>query len=180
METWSANACLCLYRFRNLHCSSSFCAQAEILFIVDAPSSLLAEVIPLAPNLKWIHSYLAGVEGLCAELRRLRLPSNPSVSLSESGILVTNARGVFSSSLKEYTMAAILHFAKQIPRLQANKQNRRWERFVMGEVKGQTVGFIGYGDIAKEIASACRVGISSSCACITAPCLLCSSTAIAL
>ena len=147
---------------------------------MDAPSSLLAEVIPLAPNLKWIHSYLAGVEGLCAELRRLRLPSNPSVSLSESGILVTNARGVFSSSLKEYTMAAILHFAKQIPRLQANKQNRRWERFVMGEVKGQTVGFIGYGDIAKEIASACRVGISSSCACITAPCLLCSSTAIAL
>lgn len=134
-----------------------FCAQAEILFLVDAPPTLLADVISLAPRLRWIHSYLAGVDGLCLQLRQIPSASDPSTPMSKSGLIVTNAKGVFSSSLKEYTIAAIMHFAKQVPRLQRNKQERKWERFIMGEIKGLTVGFVGYGDIAREIASACKV-----------------------
>lgn len=120
--------------------------------MIDAPPSLLSHLLPMAKNIKWIHSYLAGVDGLCNELRGLyrQVPIPPT-------LLVTNNKGVFSSSLKEYTIAAIMHFAKQINRLQLNKQNKKWERFIMGEIKGKTAGFIGYGDIAKDIANACNV-----------------------
>lgn len=119
--------------------------------MIDAPPSLLSHLLPMAKNIKWIHSYLAGVDGLCNELRGLyrQVPIPPT-------LLVTNNKGVFSSSLKEYTIAAIMHFAKQINRLQLNKQNKKWERFIMGEIKGKTAGFIGYGDIAKDIANACN------------------------
>ncbi|XP_022587487.2 uncharacterized protein LOC34619553 [Cyclospora cayetanensis] len=129
---------------------------AEILLVVEAPPSLLMEVIPLLKSLRWVHSYLAGVDGLSAALRKLPCPSDPSLPLSRSGLLVTNAKGIYSSSLKEYAIAAIMHFAKQVPRLQKNKSDNRWERFIVGEIKGKTAGFIGYGDIAREIASACK------------------------
>lgn len=129
--------------------------QAEIIIVVDPCPSLFSYVFPLASNVRWVHSIIAGVEGICAELRKAPSLSDLE-SRNNSSLLVTNARGVYSSSLKEYTVAAIMHFAKQIPRLQQNKKDKRWEQFIMGEIKGQTAGFIGYGDIAKEIASACK------------------------
>lgn len=130
--------------------------KAEIIFMLDAPAIILAHVIPFAPNLRWIHSFFAGVDGICSQLKQLRSIDEPGMSMTQNNLLVTNAKGVFSSSLKEYVIAAILYFAKQVPRLEKNKQDKKWERFIMGEIKGLTVGFVGYGDIAREIALACK------------------------
>lgn len=60
-------------------------------------------------NLKWIHSLAAGVDTLVPVLKTL--PGGSEVPL-------TNAKGAFSRSLAEYSIAAMMHFNKQIPRLQ--------------------------------------------------------------
>eukprot|EP00920_Eleutheroschizon_duboscqi_P009086 GHVT01020857.1.p1 GENE.GHVT01020857.1~~GHVT01020857.1.p1 ORF type:complete len:343 (+),score=46.63 GHVT01020857.1:628-1656(+) len=66
-------------------------------------------------------------------------------------VLVTNARGAFSGSLAEWTFAAALHFEKQVRRVQYNSENRVWDKFRMGELKGKTMGLVGFGDIGKTI-----------------------------
>ena len=55
----------------------------------------------------------------------------------------------FSSSLAEYALAAALHFNKQIPRCMQNKRDRLWDKFVMGELRGLTLGTLGAGSIAQ-------------------------------
>ncbi|CDJ37217.1 Glyoxylate reductase/hydroxypyruvate reductase-like, related [Eimeria tenella] len=134
--------------------------KAEVLVLLDAPPALLEAVVPLCPRLQWVHSCLAGVEGLCGALQRLHAQVTTGQTTGpprmQQQLLVTNARGVFSSALKEYALAAMLHFAKQIPRLQQQQQTCCWAPFVMAELRGSTVGFVGYGDIAKQIAGACK------------------------
>jgi len=95
-------------------------------------------------GVKWIHSFSAGVDGL-GDFLRTKLAASPNV-------IVTNGRSAFSASLAEYVMAAALHFNKQVPRLQANKQAHKWDKFVMPVLAGKTMGFLGFGDIPKATA----------------------------
>jgi len=119
---------------------------APIVFAGGNPA-VIAELWPLCPKVRWVHSLAAGVDSVVPILNGLL--GGPEVPL-------TNAKGAFSRSLGEYALAVILHFNKQVPRLQANRKSQSWERFIMNEVHGQTVGFIGFGDIAQNIAKLCR------------------------
>jgi phosphoglycerate dehydrogenase-like enzyme len=109
--------------------------------------NLLTDLWPLCPQVKWVHSMAAGVETLVPQM--LALPGGKEIPL-------TNAKGAFSSSLAEYSIAAMLHFNKQITRLQSNKGEKKWEKFIMSELKGMTVGFVGFGDIAQTTVPYCR------------------------
>ena len=91
----------------------------------------------------WLHSFYAGVDGLGPFLK----------TLDESKTKTTNGRGAFSSSLAEFSLAAMLHFNKQITRLQRNYANKRWEVFDMDVLLGKTVGFLGYGSISQATAA---------------------------
>lgn len=57
---------------------------------------------------------------------------------------LTNGRGAFSSSLAEYAMDACLQHNKEFVRLE-----KRWGKFTL---RRRTMGFVGFGDIAKETA----------------------------
>jgi len=92
---------------------------------------------------QWVHSFFAGVD---------RLTDFTKKHLVGSDIPLTNGRGAFSSSLAEYAMAAILHYNKQIPRIQSNTAQGKWDKFVMNVVKGKTLGLIGFGHIAQATA----------------------------
>ncbi|CAE6936221.1 serA [Symbiodinium sp. CCMP2592] len=109
--------------------------------------AVIADLWPHMTRLKWIHSLAAGVDTLVPVLNSLP---------GASEIPLTNAKGAFSRSLAEYSLAAMLHFNKQIPRLQKNRTTKTWDKFIMNELHGQTVGFIGFGDIAQSTARLCK------------------------
>lgn len=111
-------------------------SEGTVILNMTGNKETLPHILAQMPQLVWFHSCWAGMDNsLCREL-----VDNPKTK-------VTNAKGVFSSSLAEYAIAACLHFSKEIPRLMANKKNRTWDKFVVKELRGATMGVVGYGDI---------------------------------
>ena len=115
--------------------------HAEIIFNWSATLPLIREVFLICPNLRWIHSRSVGLE-------RTLFPE-----LIASDVILTNGRGVFSPSLGEFALAAILYFAKDFRRMIRNQMAGIWSPFDVTLVSGQTVGIVGYGDIGRAIAS---------------------------
>lgn len=101
----------------------------------------LKELLPECTQLRWVHSLAAGVDMLVPDLRDVK----PNVPF-------TNARTAFSGSLAEYALSMMLHFIKQVPKLQEHQRGKRWDPFVMDELRGKTVGFVGFGSIAQRTA----------------------------
>ena len=85
----------------------------------------------------WFHSFFAGVDALGGFLN----------TIDTTRTRTTNGRGAFSSSLAEFSLAAMFHFNKQIPRLQKNFNEKRWDAFDMETIQGKTIGFLGWGSI---------------------------------
>jgi len=125
-------------------------AEVEVIVPVvfaGGNPAILTSLWPCCPKVRWVHSMAAGVDTLVKVLNTLdRGLETP----------LTNAKGAFSRSLAEYAVAAMLHFNKQVPRLQDNRKRKQWDRFIMGELYGQTVGFIGFGDIGQTTARLCK------------------------
>jgi len=113
--------------------------------------SLRPEQLKRAKKLKWIHSTAAGVAQLAyPELR-------------ESGILVTNPRGVFSVPMAEHTMGLLIAMARNFPdsvRYQDKStwgQQQLWDKpQQLTELSGKTLLIVGYGSIGEELAKRAR------------------------
>lgn len=114
--------------------------EAGAILHWSASKQLLEQVWRLAPNVRWVHSRAAGVETVLFP------------DLIESRVPLTNSRGVFSGSLGEFVMAAVLFFAKDLPRMRRNQRDAKWEPFEVQEVRGRTMGVVGYGDIGRAAA----------------------------
>jgi phosphoglycerate dehydrogenase-like enzyme len=105
---------------------------------------LLRDVFAICPRVRWVHSRAAGLDTVLFP------------ALVESPVPLTNGRGVFSQSLGEFALGAILYFAKDFRRMNRNQQAGRWEPFDIVEIAGQTVGILGYGDIGRAVAARVR------------------------
>jgi len=70
----------------------------------------------------------------------------------DSPVPLTNGRGVFSQSLGEFVIGAALFFAKDFRRMLRNQAAGEWGQFDVEEVRGQTMGIVGYGDIGRACA----------------------------
>jgi phosphoglycerate dehydrogenase-like enzyme len=119
-------------------------ADAEIIFNWSAPLSVCREVFLMSLKLRWVHSRSAGLD-------RTLFPE-----LVASDVTLTNGKGVFSASLGEFVLAAILYFSKDFRRMIRNQMARVWDPFDVAMVSGQTVGIVGYGDIGRAIAARVR------------------------
>jgi len=120
-------------------------AEAEIIFNWSASLPLLRDVFLISPRLSWIHSRSAGLE------------QSLFPELIESEVVLTNGSGVFSPSLGEFTLAAILYFAKDFRRMIRNQTAGIWEQFDTTMVSGHTLGIVGYGSIGRAVAARARV-----------------------
>jgi phosphoglycerate dehydrogenase-like enzyme len=119
-------------------------AQATVLFNWSGSLELFRNVFVMCPQLQWVHSRSVGLE-------RTLFPE-----LIASSVPLTNGTGVFSPSLGEFTLAAILYFAKDFRRMIRNQTAGVWEPFDVTPVSGQIVGIVGYGDIGRAIAARVR------------------------
>jgi phosphoglycerate dehydrogenase-like enzyme len=119
-------------------------ADADVVFNWSGSRALLREVLAMAPAARWVHTRAAGLDDL------------PLSELAAHPAVLTNASGVFSPSLGEFVLGAILYFAKDFRRLVRNQAAGVWEPFDVPFVEGRTVGIVGYGDIGRAVATRVR------------------------
>lgn len=143
-------------------CSLSVCHDAKDLTALSPPpegvvwipptkASHLIDAWPtIGTSVRWFHSFSAGVDALSDFFE------TSGLAAGEASIAVTNGRGAFSDSLAEYILWAMLHHCKQTERCQKNKVSSTWDHFIMPQLRGRTVGFVGFGHIATTAAPLCR------------------------
>ncbi len=98
-----------------------------------------------APRLRWIQAHWAGID---------HLANHP---VWDSSIMLTNASGVHAVNMGQYTLAQLLAWAHRVPRWLHYQKLGEWpdkraERFTPDELRGRTLGILGYGSIGREIA----------------------------
>jgi phosphoglycerate dehydrogenase-like enzyme len=111
-----------------------------------------------APSLKWVQLHLAGVNGLY---------DHPVYAAT--AIPLTTTSGVHAATIAEYAVTALLALAHRVPRMvewQARgawpPDEQRWPLFVPTEVRGATLGIIGYGSIGRELARIAKTAFAMS------------------
>jgi len=101
-----------------------------------------------APALRWVQLHMAGVNALA---------DHPLYT--KTAIPLTTTSGVHAATIAEYAVTMLLALAHRVPRM-VEWQGRggwppdeqRWPLFVPAEVRGATLGIIGYGSIGRELA----------------------------
>ena len=109
--------------------------------------SLRAEQLKDAKKLKWIHSTAAGVA-------QLMYPE-----LRDSGIMVTNPSGIFSTPMAEQTMGMLLALARNFPDIVRQQDRAHWSQQDiwdkpqhLTELNGKVLLIVGFGSIGREVA----------------------------
>jgi phosphoglycerate dehydrogenase-like enzyme len=95
--------------------------------------------------LRWVHSVSAGVEHL------------PLARMGERGILLTSSAGAYATAMTEYTIAAMIMLARNLPSWLEAQRDRRWldaDAYGASVVRGKQLGIVGYGAVGRELAAA--------------------------
>jgi phosphoglycerate dehydrogenase-like enzyme len=116
----------------------------EVLYTFYLPADL-----GRASKLKWVQMHTAGVENLL---------DHP---IMKSDILLTTASGIHATPIAEYVFASILAFNRRVPQMLYYQSRRewpqsRWNLFARPELRGSTLGIIGYGSIGREVGRIAR------------------------
>ncbi|MGZ8502645.1 MAG: NAD(P)-dependent oxidoreductase, partial [Candidatus Limnocylindrales bacterium] len=124
--------------------------DVEVMLRGWLSSEAFDRLLVRAPKLAWVHSATSGVE-------RALTPA-----AMERGLVVTNARGVFSQPIAEYVMMMILAVSRRLPQLLELQRERTWQPLEGAELRDVTVGVIGLGSIGRAVATlasafGCRV-----------------------
>lgn len=118
--------------------------EADVMLVGAVGRGLVEEVFAMAPQLKWMHSMWAGLETLLFP------------ALVESGVVLTNGRGVFARSLAEFAVTGMLWFAKDVRRMRRQQRESKWEKFTVSELRGARLGIYGMGSIGRATAELAR------------------------
>ena len=118
-------------------------SQVDVLYTWIPPRDLAR-----APRLKWVQVHMAGTDAL-----------HEHPIYTQSTIPLTTTSGVHAATIAEYAITALLALAHRVPRMVEWKARggwppdaERWPLFVPTEVRGATLGIIGYGSIGRELA----------------------------
>lgn len=98
-----------------------------------------------AENIKWIQSPSTGVD------RFLAIPE-----LRKGDVLLTSARGTHGPVLAEHTFALIFSITRGMHHFAFDQRERQWttrsRRSTLSELRGTTLGLVGFGSIGRAIA----------------------------
>jgi D-3-phosphoglycerate dehydrogenase / 2-oxoglutarate reductase len=110
--------------------------------IIRSATTVDAEMLAVAPNLKAIARAGVGVDNVDLG------------AATERGVVVMNTPDGNTISTAEYTLGIMLALARHIPYGYESMQEGRWDRkaFMGVELRGKTLGLIGYGRIGRAVA----------------------------
>lgn len=121
--------------------AGNIAADVPAILFWSGNREMLREAFLKCSRLRWIHSRWAGLDTLLFP------------ELVNSDVVLTNGKGVYSQSLGEFALAAILYFAKDLPRMRRNQMAHAWAPFEVEMITGRTLGIVGYGDIGRAVAT---------------------------
>lgn len=98
------------------------------------------DVFKLAPKLKGMARFGVGVDNIDLN------------SAKEHGIIVCNSPGINSSAVAEQAVALLLSLIRNIPEMNSAVRKGEWPRPMFHELKSRTIGFLGFGAIARNVA----------------------------
>lgn len=114
--------------------------ECEVMFAVSG----IRELLDIAPRLRWVQVWAAGVNRLPMEEMRTR------------GILLTNTSGVHGVPIAENILGMMLAFAIRLPTYMEAKLRHEWlpdrAMYQKFELEGQTLLIIGLGGIGSTLA----------------------------
>jgi phosphoglycerate dehydrogenase-like enzyme len=116
-------------------------AEAEVLYTLRSfpdPAQ--------APRLRWIQLHTAGVDHAIHQ---------PIIRAED--VDVTTSSGVHAVHMGEYCLMMMMAFAYKLPEMLQLQSRAEWprdqhKRFAPRELRGQTLGIIGYGAVGREVA----------------------------
>jgi phosphoglycerate dehydrogenase-like enzyme len=113
--------------------------QVEVLYTLFAIPDL-----DRVPGLRWVQLHSAGVNHLL------------DTRLWDSDVTITTSSGIHAPTIAEYVLMMMLAFAHRLPRMMHYQRRgewppQRWRKFLPQELRGATVGVIGYGSIGREV-----------------------------
>lgn len=128
--------------------SGMFDGDEEIVYCFVPPRNLST-----APRLKWVQLHSAGIN---------HLTNHP---ILQSDIRITTSSGIHAVPIGEFAVTMMLALARHVPRM-ARMQDRgewpkeRWRTFLGTELRGKTLGIVGYGSIGREAARIAKQGFA--------------------
>jgi phosphoglycerate dehydrogenase-like enzyme len=123
----------------------SLAADADAILFADFDGDLLANVLPLANRVRWIHCLWTGVEMIL----KPKIVAHPAP--------LTNGRGAFRWPLADWVIAAMLFFAFDLGRVIRQQEQGMWKPFISTSLRGRVLGIVGFGSIGAAAAARARV-----------------------
>ncbi len=116
-------------------------AHIETADIIAGYPHKLAEIdLHKASNLKWLHSFSAGVDRII------------SPELQNTSILLSNSSGIHAKPIAEHVVGFLLVWTKRFLDAFRAQQTHDWQRLDATEIGGKTVFVVGVGRIGSEVA----------------------------
>lgn len=120
--------------------------DAEVLYTWGGSGIMPQAWCAASRRLKWIHSFSAGV--------------NPIMDspISKLPVRLTNAKGIHGKTMGVTAIGYIISFLRGFPQLRRQQEAHIWDKTTVQllEPTGLTVGIVGAGAIAGEVARLCK------------------------
>jgi len=115
--------------------------------IIRSATKVTKEIIESAKNLKIIGRAGAGVDNI------------DLVTAKEKKIIVMNTPGGNTNATAEHTLALLMSLSRKISKADVSTHKGEWakKKFKGNEIKGKTIGIIGFGNVGRRFAEICQV-----------------------
>ena len=114
--------------------------NTEILYAFHLPPNTLE----LTPGLRWVQLHSAGADHLL---------DHPIMG---SDVVLTTTSGIHATPIAEYVLASMLAYRWRVQlwthcQREGRWPSERWSLFARPELRGSTLGVVGYGSIGREV-----------------------------